>query len=287
MILNPCCKINLGLRVLGRRPDGYHDLETIFLPCTQFCDTLEVVTGDDFSITAASLGARYSEENGTLSQWISPDGKLMLTVARRDGVDWSLEKDLCTKAYMLLAEDFKLPPAKIFLEKTIPVGAGLGGGSADAAFTLKALSEVCGLNLSPVVLEGYAARLGSDCAFFIRCIPSLGTGRGEILTPLEFNPLEGLELKVIAPEGISVSTAEAYAGVDGVGARQYATTTLTEASGRPVSEWKQLICNDFEPSVFKGHPEIAAIKQSLYGCGAAYASMSGSGSAVYGVFELR
>ena len=192
MIKYPPIKINLGLNVLRKREDGFHDLETLFLESGRFHDTLEIVTGDDYSRTMASLAARYGDRGGicdgdipTLAQGISENGKLMITVARKEGVDWDVRKDLCAKAYALLDNDFKLPPAKIFLEKNSPVGAGLGGGSADAAYTLTMLNDICALGLSTEQLAGYAARLGSDCAFFIFGRPMFGEGRGEVLTPFE------------------------------------------------------------------------------------------------------
>ncbi len=380
MVLQTNVKLNLGLEVLCKRPDGFHDIETLFVPCHEFGDTLEVITGDDYSRTSASLFARYStslaqeeqpalgrtqpqrakrSENGRgrgrtappvwegeLVQGISEDGRLMITIAREEGVDWDPLKDLCAKAYFLLANDFQLPPVKIFLEKKAPVGAGLGGGSADAAFTLKAINELCSLGLSNESLAEYASRLGSDCAFFIWNRPMIGTGRGEILEPFDVD-LSGYEVKVLVPEGISVSTAEAYRGIvprdrsfadaqddnsvahddmvvvsaaKGKGATTAATLgTLrggtgaerSEASGGversetvvaplplgannikevlrgPVEEWKGLLVNDFEATVFKAHPELAAIKQSLYDSGAVYAAMSGSGSAMFGIYKKQ
>ena len=159
MILRTNVKLNFGLNVIRKRPDGYHDIETLFVPCHEFGDTLEVISGDDYSRTSSALFARYGDSP---VQGISEDGKLMITIAREEGIDWDPLKDLCSKAYYLLAEDFKLPPVKIFLEKKAPVGAGLGGGSADAAFTLKALNELCCLGLSDGKLSEYASRLGSD-----------------------------------------------------------------------------------------------------------------------------
>ena len=374
MVLQTNVKLNLGLEVLRKRPDGYHDIETLFVPCHEFGDTLEVITGDDYSHTSARLFGRYgllrqdcplptiypdrarsagrqgqvlSQQQdlpSQITQAISEDGKLMITIAREEGVDWEPLKDLCAKAYFLLAKDFQLPPIKIFLEKKAPVGAGLGGGSADAAFTLKALNELCGLGLDNEKLAEYASKLGSDCAFFIWNRPMIGSGRGEILEPFDLD-LSGYDVKVLVPEGISVSTAEAYRGIvprdrsfadaqddkkaaqddmvviraaKGKGARTAATLgTLrggtgaerSEASGgversetvlaslplgaynlseilrRPVEEWKELLVNDFEATVFKAHPELAAIKQSLYDSGAVYAAMSGSGSALFGIYK--
>ena len=373
MIVKTNVKLNLGLSVLRKRPDGFHDIETLFVPCLDFGDTLEIITGDDYSRTSAALFAKYGaaeypmndgrnaaephktadsehshttnpneasaredrnasgfvptaspnekaetaysgqitlSEDGRLVQGISEDGKLMITIAREEGVDWNPLKDLCAKAYNILAQDFDLPPVKIFLEKTAPVGAGLGGGSADAAFMLKALNEICGLNLSDQRLSEYAARLGSDCSFFIFNRPMIGSGRGEVLEPYDID-LSEYETKVLVPEGISVSTAEAYKGIvpreaagisatvpaprqarcpEGASLQRLETETtislkLREALALPVTEWKDNLVNDFEATVFKAHPELAAIKQSLYDSGAVYASMSGSGSALFALYH--
>lgn len=313
MILRTNVKLNFGLNVLRKRDDGYHDIETLFVPCHEFGDTLEVITGDDYSRTSASLFARYgglmdpegqpalgdtqpqrSEDGlrrgrtappdlgGELAQGISEDGKLMITIAREEGIDWDPLKDLCAKAYFLLAKDFQIPPVKIFLEKNAPVGAGLGGGSADAAFTLKALNELFELNLSDAKLAEYASKLGSDCAFFVWNKPMIGTGRGEILEPFELN-MEDYVVKVLVPEGISVSTAEAYRGI--VPHIPMEDRSIKNVLKRPIEEWKDLLVNDFEATVFKAHPELAAIKQSLYDSGAIYAAMSGSGSAIFGIYK--
>ena len=313
MITNPNVKINLGLNVLRKREDGFHDLETLFVPYFGISDTLEIVVGDDYSRTSAALFAKYrsqislsqgsvkpegvfgveTEDSSApkLVQGISEDGKLMITIARAEGVDWDPLKDLTAKAYFMLAEDFKLPPIKIFLEKTSPVGAGLGGGSADAAFALKMLNELCALELTESQLADYAARLGSDCAFFVYNRPMIGEGRGEILS--EYN-LQGIDyhseedevpmqydLQVITPAGISVSTKEAYGGIR----PHLPELPLREVLARPVEEWDGLLINNFEETVFANHPELAAIKRSLYDSGAVYASMSGSGSALFALYR--
>ncbi len=277
MIAYPNVKLNLGLHVVRRREDGYHDLETLFVPYPGLHDTLEIITGDDFSRTSARLQETYGAEQ--LAQGITPDGKLMVTIARKEGVDWDPLKDLTVKAYGILAEQYKLPPMKIYLEKTSPVGAGLGGGSADAAFALRMIAEIAGLELSDRELAGFAARLGSDCAFFIYNRPMLGTGRGEILEPFDID-LSGYRLDVVVPQGISVSTADAYRGI----VPKKPDLPLREVLAHPVTEWKGLLVNDFETTVFEKHPRLAEIKQSLYDDGAVYAAMSGSGSAL---FSLR
>ncbi len=351
MIVKTNVKLNLGLSVLRKRADGFHDIETLFMPCFDFGDTLEVITGDDYSRTSAALFAKYggkdwrfgklsdqqeasvgsassptglhgsvkddgkgttlsgkinTSEDGRLVQGISEDGKLMITIAREEGVDWNPLKDLCAKAYSILAQDFDLPPVKIFLEKKAPVGAGLGGGSADAAFTLKALNELCGLGLDDQRLSEYAARLGSDCAFFVFNRPMIGSGRGEILESYEID-LSKYEIKVLIPEGVAVSTAEAYKRIvpreshfdklsdqpecscsPAIGSTEPAkpaTSGLRTVLKLPVTEWKDNLVNDFEATVFKAHPELSAIKQSLYDSGAVYASMSGSGSALFALYK--
>ena len=278
MICRPNVKLNLGLHVLRRRPDGYHDLETLFLPCPAYHDTLEIITGDDFSRTSARLQSGYS--GGQVVQGISPDGKLMVTIARKEGVDWNPMDDLTARAYFLLAERHKLPPMKIYLEKTSPVGAGLGGGSADAAFALRMMADLAGLDLPDEELAALAARLGSDCAFFIYNRPMLGTGRGEVLEPLDVD-LSGYRLEVTVPEGIAVSTADAYRGI----VPRQPACPLREVLAQPVETWKDLLVNDFETTVFARHPRLAEIKQSLYEGGAVYASMSGSGSALYAFYR--
>ncbi len=275
MILYPNVKINLGLKVLRKRPDGYHDLETLFVPYPGIADCLEVINGDDYSRTLAGLKERYS----SLSQAISEDGKLMITLAREGGIDWDPLKDLTAKAYFLLANDFDMPPMKIYLEKLSPVGAGLGGGSSDAAFALRMMSTLAGLELSDQTLAAYAARLGSDCAFFVYNTPMFGTGRGEILEPFPLD-LKGYRLEVVVPEGIAVSTADAYRGI--VPAEP--EVPLRSILQQPVGSWKESLENDFEKTVFAKYPALATVKAQLYEKGAVYAAMSGSGSACFGIF---
>ena len=326
MITNPNVKINLGLNVLRKREDGFHDLETLFVPYFGICDTLEIVVGDDYSRTSAALFSKYgssvpasqgsarpegvfgveTEESSApkIAQGISEDGKLMITIAREEGVDWDPLKDLTAKAYDILSAEFELPPVKIFLEKTSPVGAGLGGGSADAAFALKMLNDLCSLGLTQQQLADYASRLGSDCAFFIYNRPMIGEGRGEILSELPYSlPLfchpdssschtdssschpersEGsFDLQVITPAGIAVSTKDAYSGIR----PHMPEVPLREALTKPIDQWDGILVNDFEESVFAKYPELAAIKRSLYDSGAVYASMSGSGSALFAIYS--
>lgn len=278
MITKPNVKINLGLNVLRKREDGFHDLETLFVPYFDVHDTLEIVVGDDYSRTSAAIFGKYAPE--MIEQGISEDGKLMITIARKEGVDWDPLKDLTAKAYFMLAEDFKMPPVKIFLEKTSPVGAGLGGGSADAAFALKMLNELCGLGLSEADLAAYAARLGSDCAFFVYNRPMIGEGRGEILSGHTID-LSAYDLQILTPEGVAVSTKDAYAGIR----PHLPEVSLREVLARPVEEWDGLLVNDFEETVFVKYPELADVKRSLYDSGAVYASMSGSGSALFALYN--
>lgn len=278
MITNPNVKINLGLNVLRKREDGFHDLETLFVPYYGISDTLEIIVGDDYSRTSAAIFGKYAPE--MIAQGISEDGKLMITIARKEGVDWDPLKDLTAKAYYLLSEDHQLPPVKIFLEKTSPVGAGLGGGSADAAFALRMLNELCGLGLSEQQLADHAARLGSDCAFFVYNRPMIGEGRGEVLTEYQMD-LSAYDLQVLTPEGIAVSTKDAYGGIK----PHYPEIPLREVLARQVEEWDGLLVNDFEETVFAKYLELAAIKRSLYDSGAVYASMSGSGSALFALYR--
>lgn len=256
MITHPNVKLNLGLSVIRRREDGFHDLETLFVPYTGISDTLEIVPADAFSID----------------------------ILRKEGVDWDPQQDLTAKAYRLLEADFHIPPVHIRLTKTSPVGAGLGGGSADAAFALRMLNDLFGLSIDDGTLASYAARLGSDCAFFIYNRPMLGSGRGEILTPYDID-LSGYEIQVVVPEGIAVSTREAYGGITPREKLTEAPVALMDALSLPVEEWKDALVNDFEATVFKAHPELAAIKRSLYDSGAIYAAMSGSGSALFALYR--
>ncbi len=245
-------KINLGLHVTEKRPDGFHNIETIFLPVA-WSDIVEVIPAPQ-----------------------QPDVTIECTGLP---IDVEPEKNLCIKAYRLLQKDFSLPPVQIFLHKIVPSGAGLGGGSSNAAFVLRALNQIFSLSLSQKELQTYAAKLGSDCAFFIYNTPMLATGRGEILQPINVN-LSGHELLIVKPN-VGVSTAEAYAGVK----PQKPINDLQEIVNHGVLSWSDLLVNDFEPSVFEKYPQLSSIKNQLYNCGAAYAAMSGSGSSIFGIFE--
>lgn len=248
MVVYPNVKLNLGLHVLRRRPDGFHDIETLFVPYFGFRDTLRVER-----TTAAESSIELI------------------------GGAWPAQDDLSFRALKLLESDYMLPPVKITLEKHSPVGAGLGGGSSDAAFTLRAVSDLFGLGLGEARLAEYASRLGSDCAFFVYNRPMLGSGRGEILEPFDIS-LEDYEIEVALPEGVHVSTREAYSGVV---PRSEGRKSIREILGGPVESWKESLENDFEPSVFSLYPQIESLKAEFYARGAVYAAMSGSGSAVF------
>ncbi|MGN1211676.1 MAG: 4-(cytidine 5'-diphospho)-2-C-methyl-D-erythritol kinase [Candidatus Cryptobacteroides sp.] len=284
MITSPNVKINLGLHVLRKREDGFHDLDTLFVPYHDISDTLEIVLHKEESVTLPRLCMEYGLPSDYSSRYLpfvkSEGGKADVFIAGKAGIDWNPASDLCAKAYGLLDADFGLPPVTIILEKKSPVGAGLGGGSSDAAFCLMMLNSMFCLGMDKPALADYASKLGSDCAFFIYNTPMRGQGRGEILTPFPLD-LEGYELKVVVPEGISVRTAEAYRGI----VPSIPEESLPDVLQLPVEQWKNKLVNDFEKTVFLSHPELAAIKQSLYDSGAVYASMSGSGSALFAIYH--
>lgn len=277
----PNPKINIGLNILKRRDDGFHDIETVFIPLVkdfgydgELYDTLEITPRTDGRTTLKISWADC--RSGTEG---APG---MNKPANNDFPEngWPTDKDLCIKAYNELAAHYPLTGADISLTKRIPTGAGLGGGSADAAFTLKMLNELFSLGLDDERLAVHASRLGSDVPFFIYNRPMFASGRGEILTPIPCPIPPGRKIGVVTP-GITVPTAEAYSGVTpkmpGTGLRDL-------ISSLPPEQWKDRIINGFEESIFKKHPALRAIKNSLYKAGAIYASMSGSGSALYGIF---
>lgn len=250
MISFPPCKINLGLNVISKRSDGYHNLETCFYPAP-LADALEILPAE------------------TLSFHVSGNA-----------IPGDAADNLCLKAYRLLQKDFGLKPVTIFLHKVIPSGAGLGGGSSDGAHTLRLLNNLFKLNLTIEKLKRYALQLGSDCPFFIEDKPMLGTGRGEVLTEVSVD-LSGKFLVLVKPK-IHVSTAEAYGGVTPAVPLTRIKDILETQS---VGAWRDVLMNDFEKSVFGKYPQIGVIKEKLYQHGALYASMSGSGSSVFGLFE--
>lgn len=272
MILYPNAKINIGLNVLEKREDGFHNLETLFYPVGA------VVEKGDGSVPGHPVDVLEIVESSGLQM-------------HQYGIEYPGDPmdNLCVKAYRALRADFDIPPVEIHLYKKIPVGAGLGGGSADAAFTLKGLNEMFSLGLSDDSLAGYAATLGSDCAFFIYNRPMIGTGRGEILQPAEIFPLDGYEIRLVFPPYF-VSTAAAYGGIVPRNRRaaqgeKFDPRTLQQMLENPVETWKDCVVNDFETTVFAKIPQLASYKDELYAQGAVYASMSGSGSAFFGVFR--
>lgn len=253
MIAFPNIKINLGLSITEKRPDGYHNLETVFYPVA-LEDALEIRT------------------------FPNADRKFTL---HQHGMEiaGNPEDNLVVKAYLLMDKEFHLPPIEIHLYKHIPSGAGLGGGSSDAAFMLKLLNDHYQLGVSEEQLEVYAATLGADCAFFIRNAPTFAEEIGNIFSPIPLS-LKGYQILIIKPD-VFVSTREAFANIH----PHHPEYSIKEAIKRPVNEWKEILINDFEDSVFPQHPVIGEIKAELYRQGAVYASMSGSGSSVYGLFE--
>ena len=254
MIAFPNCKINLGLHIINKREDGYHNLETVFYPLP-FYDVLEIVQNNN----------------------PSPDDFLSLSGIRFNG---DAHDNLCIKAHNLLKKDFpQLPAIKIYLHKNIPAGAGLGGGSADAAFMLKLLNKKFNLQISAEKLLKYALQLGSDCPFFILNKACFAQQRGEVLEPLEIN-LSLYKLLLVNP-GIHINTGWAFSQITPAVSFQ----NLKDIIAQPVSTWKNNLKNDFELPVFSAYPEIEKIKNNLYKMGAIYAAMSGSGSTVYGIFD--
>ena len=249
MIVYPNAKINLGLNVVAKRPDGYHDIETAFYPIP-LQDALEVADAPTFRFRMAGTP-----------------------------LDCPAGDNLVIKVLQMVEQDFKLPELDIFLYKHIPSGAGLGGGSSDAAFMLMLLNERFGLGLTKEEMKARLATLGADCPFFVENRPVLATGIGDVMTPIDIS-LAGWTLVLVKPD-IAVSTAEAYAGVK----PQKPATPIAEILKLPVEQWQGRLCNDFEESVFARHPEIAATRDLLLDLGATYAAMSGSGSAVFGLFK--
>lgn len=250
MILFPHAKINLGLKVLKKREDGYHDLSTIMYPIP-YQDILEILPSDTFEFKQTGLKINGEEKD-----------------------------NLIVRAFELFRRETNISPVYIHLRKEIPMGAGLGGGSADAAFTLRGLNDLFDTGLSEHKLEELAAILGSDCPFFIKDTPQHASGRGEVLSAVQLN-LKGLHLEMINP-GIHIGTKEAYAGV----IPSVEGLDPVRVIQQDIGTWKNDLVNDFEQSVFSLHPELKKIKDQLYQAGAIYAAMSGSGSTMFGLFEL-
>ncbi|RYE35706.1 MAG: 4-(cytidine 5'-diphospho)-2-C-methyl-D-erythritol kinase [Sphingobacteriaceae bacterium] len=251
MIVFPNAKINIGLNIISKRADGYHNLETVLYP-VKLHDALEVVLSDKMAFTSSGIFIPGDAEN-----------------------------NLCLKAYHLVNQDFDLPKLKIHLHKNIPIGAGLGGGSADCSFFIKLINNLCGLNLSTKMMHNYARKLGADCAFFIDNKPVFAFEKGDQFEDVALD-LSGYHLVLVMPQ-VHVSTAEAYSGVQPKAPK----FDLKSALKLPIEEWKTQIKNDFEQSVFQHHPEILSVKEALYKSGALYAAMSGSGASVFGVFSKK
>jgi 4-diphosphocytidyl-2-C-methyl-D-erythritol kinase len=254
MICFPTCKINLGLRITNKRADGFHALETVFFPIS-IKDALEIIIEPDTNTAPITFTSSGLAINGDPSD------------------------NLCFKAYGLLKKDYPtIPNIKMHLHKTIPMGAGLGGGSADGAFTLVALNQLFNLQLSVDKLMQYALTLGSDCPFFIINTPAFASGRGEILKPINVN-LDGYYIVIVNP-GIAISTKLAFSLIT----PKVPDTNMEAIICEPVTSWKEKLINDFEQPIFNSFPELANIKETLYQKGAVYASMTGTGSTVYGIF---
>ena len=249
MIIFPNAKINLGLHILRKRTDGYHEIQTCMYPIP-LKEALEIIPSEAFSFSSSGIA-----------------------------IPGNTDQNLIVKAYQLLSADFpEMSPVAAHLHKNIPIGAGLGGGSADAAYALRLLNEQFSLGLNLKQLEDYASQLGSDCPFFIQNKPQIASGRGEILEPFPID-LAGNWICLVHP-GIHIGTKEAYAGIKPSERSEGLTAILSETSS-----WESKLVNDFESGIFSAYPEIAAIKTSIYKAGAWYAAMSGSGSAVFGIFK--
>ena len=248
MIVYPNAKINIGLNVLERRVDGYHELSSVLYPVKDLCDILEILPSTEFSFSSS-------------------------------GIKIPGEGNICTKAFEMLEQDFEIENVKIHLHKQIPIGAGLGGGSADGAFMLKAMNLLFDLKLSASQLEKYALQLGADCPCFIENTPKYVTGIGEKMMDIDLD-LSNYEIKFIFPE-LHISTANAYDDIS----PKIPENNLLDLMNQPIENWKEKVKNDFEVTAFTTHSQLQKMKNKLYTDGAIYASMSGSGSVLYGVFE--
>ncbi|WP_295769080.1 4-(cytidine 5'-diphospho)-2-C-methyl-D-erythritol kinase [uncultured Mucilaginibacter sp.] len=250
MIIFPNAKINIGLNITERRADGYHNIESVFYPL-MIKDALEIIESDNLQFQSSGIE-----------------------------IPGSVISNLCLKAYSLLKNDFpQLPNVNIHLHKNIPIGAGLGGGSADAAFFIMLINETFKIGLDDVHMMNYARKLGADCAFFINNKPLYAFNKGDEFESVELD-LASYSLALVMPP-VHVSTAQAYSGV----IPSLPSATLKELIKLPVTDWKECIRNDFEPHIFKAFPVIEKVKNALYNAGALYASMSGSGASVFGIFE--
>lgn len=265
MLVFPNCKINIGLTILNKRADGYHNIETVFYPIP-LQDAVEIIPQANY--------------NAEINQ--------ILFTSSGFAIDAAPQQNLCVQAYLLLKKLYpNLPAIQLHLHKVIPMGAGLGGGSADAAFTLQAINNKFKLQLSNTELLNFALQLGSDCPFFIENKPSYATSRGETLTSINLS-LKGYSIVVVNP-GIHVPTSWAFAALATEKANTISTNNLPllQAINLPITEWKNQIVNDFELPIFKQYAAIQTIKETLYAHGAVYAAMSGSGSSVFGIFKNK
>lgn len=254
MLAFPNAKINIGLNITEKRADGYHHIQSVFYP-VELCDALEIAKSEGTGIIFNSTG-------------ISIPGKA--------------EENLCVKAYDLISKDYPLPPVKTHLHKVIPIGAGLGGGSSDAAFFIRLINEYFELGLAWGELHHYARQLGSDCSFFITNKPVMVEGRGDAYERIDLD-LSAYHIAIVYPD-VHIGTAQAYAGVIPKAASYDLEATVLN---QPVEAWKDIVHNDFEDSIFPKYPAIKQVKKKLYELGALYASMSGSGSSVYGIFKEK
>jgi len=253
MIVRPNAKINIGLNIVEKRADGFHNLESLMVP---------------FGLTD-ELKLTENKRHGAKKFELVIDGL---------AVDGSLDTNLVSRAYHLINADYSLPPVRVVLKKQIPLGAGLGGGSADGAFTITALNKLFDLKLNVDAMQRYAAMLGSDCALFVQNKPAFATSRGEILKPVDIN-LKGYSIVIVKPD-VHVNTAQAYKLLT----PHRPETPITDLIDKKPEEWRGKMVNDFEAPIFEMFPVLSDIKTALYNAGAAYASMSGSGSAIYGLF---
>ena len=249
MKIKPCAKINLGLNVVNKRADGYHDLETVFYPVPIY-DEIEI---------------REAQET-TLE-------------IKGQAIEGDPEKNLVIRAYRMVAERHPLPPVHIILDKQIPMQAGMGGGSADCAFTIRLLNEQFQLGMDTREMQQMAAQLGADCPFFIEAVPAYAEGIGERLSPIPLD-LNGYRMVVVKPS-VAVSTREAFSGI----LVKRPAKNCRDIVMQPIDTWRKELLNDFEESIFPLYPQLAAIKQRLYELGARYAAMSGSGSALFAFFD--
>jgi len=252
MVVFPNAKINIGLAITGKRGDGYHNIESCFYP-VGWCDALEAVESDALSFVSSGIP-----------------------------IPGKLADNLCVKAYKIVRRSYDIPPVSIHLHKMIPIGAGLGGGSSDGTFMIRLLNDLFGLGMDEGEMESLALELGSDCPFFIRNKARFVSGRGEIFSDIRL-PLESGTMVIVNP-GVAISTGEAYSGI-----KTYSPTGKLKPAleNSAVADWKDAVGNDFEAPIFGRHPEIRSIKEKLYEMGALYASMSGSGASVYGIFPAE